>query len=682
MARYADRDASWLKFNARVLAEAANEDNPPLERGKFLSIVSSNLDEFLMVRLGMLAQPEDGKRPSERTRKRLDELMRRVRKQVKKQYKVLNQLLLPALAEGGIRLLAPHELTEQQARWLSGYFDKDVSPALTPRMIDRERPFPLLAGRTLHMAALIEGKNEPPRLALVAVPSGIPRVTLLPMGAGKARGILIEDVIATHAARLFPGQRIVCCQPFRITRNADFFYDDRDAHNLIAEMRKNLKKRTWGKVVRMEVPRDFDDRLLSLLAKPLEVGARELFRVDGMLHPDFFMKQLHGLPGFDGMRYAPFEPRTDARLTARENIFKTIRAGDLFFHHPYDSFDPVVRFVREAAEDERVIAIKQTLYRVSGKSPIVAALTRAAQNGKQVTVLVEVRARFDEENNINWCLALEKAGCQVIYGYPKLKAHSKITLVVRREMSGLARYVHLGTGNYNDVTAKQYTDMGILTCDERLGEEAGAFFNLLTGFVKTQPMRELIVAPDAMRAAFERLIRREIKNASLGLYAAVTAKMNALVDAGMIDLLYEAADAGVRIDLIVRGICCLKTEGRENIRVRSIVGRFLEHARVYAFENGGDREVYLSSADWMPRNLNKRIELAFPVKDASIRARIQAILDVELSDNRKAWALGESGKYARVPRGEPPVNCQETMIAEAVQADRQKSAQPESAFGM
>ena len=664
-----NRELSWLNFNRRVLEEAANADNPLLERGKFLSICSTNLDEFFMVRVGSLVRAayagDKKKDPSGLTpREQLDEIFPAVKEQVTRQYSLLNTEYLPALAQSGIHFLTMEELNKEQRDWLSHFFDEQVHPLLTPRAIDDKRPFPLLAARRLHLALLLPPavRTTTPRMALLAVPASLPRVTMLPMGRGKARGVLIEDVIAHFAHRLFGKAHPVAVLPFRVTRNTDFLYNDSDADALIVEMQKNLKKRKWGRVVRLEVPVNADTRLLAKLKKYLEVADEGVFSLPGPLNLDYFMKQISSLPDFDDLRFPPFTPRIDERFRQEGSIFRAIRGGDILLNHPYDSFDPVVRFICEAAEDQNVMAIKQTLYRVSGKSPIVAALIRAAQQGKQVTVLVEVRARFDEENNINWCLALEKAGCHVFYGVPKLKTHSKITLVVRKEPDGMRRYVHLSTGNYNDVTAKLYTDMGLFTCDDVIGRDAGNFFNTVTGYGESTEMEKLIDAPTHLRKAIKRLIRREMEHAEAGLPARITAKINALVDPKIIKLLYKAADAGVEIDLIVRGICCLKTGGRENLRVRSIVGRLLEHTRAFVFENGGEREVYLSSADWMPRNLDKRVELMFPIEDPALQNRIIASLQDELHDNMKAWELKKSGKYRRVRREEPLLNSQEARI--------------------
>ena len=664
-----NRELSWIDFNRRVLEEAANPDNPLLERGKFLSICSTNLDEFFMVRVGSLVRAafagDKKKDPAGLTpREQLDAIFPAVQEQVARQYELLNTEYVPALAQSGIHFLKMEELNKEQREWLSHYFDEQVQPLMTPRAIDDKRPFPLLASRRLYLALLLPPtvRTSTPRMALLTVPSTLPRVVMLPMGRGKARGVLLEQVIAAYAHRLFGKARPLAVLPFRITRNTDFIYNDSDADALIVEMRKNLKKRKWGRVVRLEVPAGGDVRLLVRIKKYLDVAEEGVFTVPGPLNLDYFMKQISSLPDFDDLRFPPFTPRVDERFRQEGSIFRAIRGGDILVNHPYDSFDSVVRFIREAAEDQNVMAIKQTLYRVSGKSPIVAALIRAAQQGKQVTVLVEVRARFDEENNINWCLALEKAGCHVFYGVPKLKTHSKITCVVRKEADGLRRYVHLGTGNYNDVTAKLYTDMGLFTCDEAIGRDAVNFFNRVTGYGESAEMEKLVAAPTHLRKAFKRLIRREIEHAEAGLPARITAKMNSLVDPKIIRLVYEAADAGVEIDLIVRGMCCLKTGGRDNLRVRSIVGRLLEHTRAYVFENGGEREVYLASADWMPRNLDKRVELMFPIEDPALQNRIIASLTDELNDNMKAWEMKKNGKYRRVKREEPLLNSQETRI--------------------
>ncbi len=668
MSKFQNRELSWISFNARVLEEACNQENPLLERGKFISICESNLDEFYMVRVGGLVR--DLKTNSKKTdiagltpAEQLAEINLRVRELVERQYHVLNAYLSD-LADAGIHLLPMHELNREQRTWLSNYFDHNIAPLLTPRAIDMKRPFPLLAAKCLHLALLLPpvARGEMMRFALLPLPQSIDRVIMLPMGKGRARGVLLENAVSAFAYRLFGGDQPVVCQPFRLTRNTDFLYDDSNADTLIVEMRKNLKQRKWGQVVRLQVPKRFDSRLLTRLKRYLDITDNEVFAVSGPLNPSFFMKQIAFLEGFDDLRFPAFSPRIPQAVSDAPDIFSAIRQGDIFLHHPYDSFAPVIRFVSEAADDPNVMAIKQTLYRVSGKSPIVAALSRAARNGKQVTVLIEVRARFDEENNINWCLALEKAGCHVIYGVPSLKAHSKITLVIRREENGLKRYVHLGTGNYNDSTAKLYTDMGLFTADEIIGRDAGSFFNQLTGFSALSPLEKLCASPDGLRKKLDEMIDREIENAERGEPCGIMAKMNGLTDKQMIKHLYRAADAGVPVTLIVRGACCLKVKKHDNIEVRSIIGRFLEHARVYCFENSGEPAVFLSSADLMTRNLDKRVELLFPIENMSIRNRVYNELLLEKRDNMKAWIMDKDGNYARAERTEPLVNAQEADI--------------------
>lgn len=663
-----NRELSWIKFNGRVLEESCNLDNPLLERGKFLSICASNLDEFFMVRVGSLVRNmEAGEKKTDpagmTAQEQIAAILPKVQAQVARQYLLYQAEYMPALQQAGIHILSTRELNNEQKAWLSEYFDTQVQPLLTPRAIDDKRPFPLLAAKCLHLALLLPPttKTGAPRMALIPLPTKLPRIAMLPTGKGRARGVLLEDVVSLFAGRLFGGAAPIAAMPFRLTRNTDFVYDDSDVDTLILEMRKNLKKRKWGKVVRLEVSKGYDNRLFSRIKKYLDVQNEFVFVVNGPLNLDFFMKQLSSLPDCDDLRFPGYTPYMDERLEEGRPVFDAIREGDILLNHPFDSFDPVVRLIDEAADDGDVMAIKQTLYRVSGKSPIVAALSRAAQQGKQVTVLVEVRARFDEENNINWCQALEKAGCHVFYGVPNLKCHSKITLIVRKEENTLRRYVHLATGNYNDSTAKLYTDFGLLTCNEVIGRDASAFFNCITGYDET-PMEELIISPTMLRKKLNQLIRREKENARDGKPARIMAKMNSLVDPKIIKKLYKAADAGVQVDLVVRGICCAMVKGHENLHIRSIVGRFLEHSRVFCFFNDGDPEVFLSSADWMPRNLDKRVEIMFPVLDKYLANRVLASLEDELNDNRKAWEMKKSGEYRRVKRTLPPLNSQEARI--------------------
>ena len=667
-ALFFNRELSWLHFNARVLAEGANKDNPLLEQARFLSIVSSNLDEFFMVRVGKLERRMDAgvTRPDAAgliPAVQLKLARRAVNAQVQSQYHALNDSLLPALRREGLWLLAPEDLSREQHQWLQQYFTAQVLPILTPRAIDLNRPFPILTAKAIYVAVLLQSdKGGPPQLSLVPVPRALGRVVMLPFGQGKARGILLEDIIMMFLPAVFLRMAPLGQMPLRITRNTDFVMRLDDMESLVSEMSKSVKRRSYGKIVRLEVPAGANRKLLGILKDALEVPESAVVQVEGPLDLRFFMRQLCDLPGFDALRYPPFTPRTQPRLLARESIFRTIRGGDLFFHHPYDSFDPITRLVAEAAADPNVLAIKQTLYRVSSHSPLIAALARAAMNGKQVTVLIEVRARFDEEHNIAWSKSLETAGCHVLYGVPRWKTHSKVTLVIRREPEGLQHYVHVGTGNYNDVTARIYTDMGIMTCDRQIGEDAAAFFSLITGYEHITPMRELIASPYSLRQEVIRRIKREKDNARLGLPSGIMMKMNSFSDPGVISALLSAAHAGVRVRMMVRGICTLRYKAHENLEIFSLVGRFLEHARVYVFENGGSREVFLSSADMMPRNLNKRVELTAPVKDRAIAAQIVDILELGFMDNRKAWRLVGGNHYERVPRREPAINAQEELI--------------------
>ena len=544
--------------------------------------------------------------------------------------------------------------------------------------MDSSRPFPLILNKTLNIGALISKKAEKEQekdqmeFATVQVPSVLPRIIRLPDGEdGQKCVILLEEVIERNISRLFLNYDVVCAHPYRIMRNADLPIDEEDAADLLKEIQKQLKKRQWGEVIRLEIEDKMDPKLLKILKQEFDVKEDDIYRINGPLDLTFLMK-LYGMEGMDEYRYKPYQPQPVPGMNEEEDIFTQIRRGDILLHHPYMTFDPVVQFVKHAAVDPDVLAIKQTLYRVSGHSPIVAALAQAAENGKQVSVLVELKARFDEENKIIWAKMLEKAGCHVIYGLLGLKTHSKITLVVRREEDGIRRYVHLGTGNYNDSTAKLYTDCGILTCSEPIGEDATAVFNMLSGYSEPKNWNRLVLAPLWLRDTFMRLIRRETEHARNHEPARIVAKMNSLCDKEIIAALYEASAAGVEIDLVIRGICCLKTgiPGiSETIHVRSIVGNFLEHARIFYFRNGGNEEFYMGSADWMPRNLDKRVEIMFPVEDPVLREKVRHILQVQLDDNVKAHILQPSGIYEKIDkRGKVLVNAQETFCEEAIAA--------------
>ncbi len=677
---YENRELSWIKFNRRVLNEAVDKNVPLLEKLKFTAITSSNLDEFFMVRVASLKDMENagvkktdiaGMTPSQQ----LAAVELAVREMVDIQYSNFNRSIIPMLKKNNIIIHGGYEeLTAEQKEAADAYFDEFVFPVLTPMAVDASRPFPLIRNRTLNIAAMVK-KNKQSSFATVQVPNGLPRAVKLTANDGVFEYILLEDLIIHHMDRLFLGHEILTVCPYRIMRDADFELDEDEAADLLQEIEKKLKKRQWGEVIRLEVRDDIDKSLLKYLKKELNITDDEIFRLNGPLDLTFLMK-LYGLEGKDELRYPSHTPAAVPEFKEDETIFDSIKRNDIFVHHPYQSFDPVVRFIRDASVDPDVLAIKQTLYRVSGNSPIIAALAHAAESGKQVTVLVELKARFDEENNIVWARKLEQAGCHVIYGLVGLKTHSKIALVVRREEEGIVRYVHLGTGNYNDSTAKLYTDCGIFTCNEAIGEDATAVFNMLSGYCEPASWNHLIVAPLWLRKKFISLIKRETKHALEGKKAYIKAKMNSLCDKEIIEALYEASNAGVQIDLVVRGICCLRAGlpgVSENIRVRSIVGFFLEHSRIFIFGNNGREEIYMGSADWMPRNLDKRVEIVFPVLNDDLKEKVTHIIDVELQDNKGAYILGSDGEYTKVSRGRKPlIGSQRIFADEAEELARPK----------
>ena len=680
---FTNRELSWLEFNQRILGEARDRKNPLFERMKFLSITASNLDEFFMVRIASLKDMVNaGYQKKDIAGMTAQEQLRALNEKMQafceKQYTTYNRALLPKLSEEGMEIISFSELLEKEMDFLEEYFHKNIYPVLTPMAIDSSRPFPLIQNKTLNIAALIKSRNKDKKekkeydIATVQVPSVLPRVILLPQKDGpkrKCRVILLENVIEHYLDVLFLNHEIICSAPYRIMRNADLSIDEDDAEDLLKEIEKSLKMRQWGEVIKFEYEERMDKRLVKYLKKQFKVHSCDMYAFNGPLDLTFLMK-CYGIEGFEDLKEAPYIPQKNKKLRADKNIFNQIRKGDVLLHHPYESFDPIVAFIKQAAEDENVLAIKQTLYRVSGHSPIIAALAQAAENGKQVTVLVELKARFDEENNINWARKLEKAGCHVIYGLVGLKTHCKIALVVRREADGIRRYVHLGTGNYNDSTAKLYTDTGMFTCRNAVGEDATAVFNMLSGYSEPANWNQLIVAPIWMKKRFLEMIARETQNAKEGKPARIIAKCNSLCDRKIILALYEASCAGVQIDLIVRGICCLvagKPGVSENIRVRSIVGTFLEHARIFYFYNDGNEEVYMGSADWMPRNLDRRVEIVFPVEAPDLKEKAKHILDVQLRDTLKAHCLLEDGTYRKVDRrGKEAVEAQKTFCEEAI----------------
>ena len=675
---YENRELSWLKFNHRVLNEARDKNIPLLERLKFVSITSSNLDEFFMVRVASLKDMvHAGYKKKDiagmTAKEQLEAINKDTRSLVEMQYSTYNRSLVPMLHNHGIEIIpAYEELSEAQGEYVDRYFEETVYPVLTPMAVDASRPFPLIRNKSLNIAALLNkkgDKKEELEFATVQVPSVLSRIVQIPPSEeGQKAFILLEQVIERNIHRLFLNYHVVCAYPYRIMRNADLTIDEDEAEDLLQEIQKQLKKRQWGEVIRLEVEDKVDKRLLGILKEDLHIAQEDIFKINGPLDLTFLMK-MYGIEGEDELRYPPYQPQRVPKIVPGEDIFESIRKGDILLHHPYQTFDPVVDFIRQASVDPDVLAIKQTLYRVSGNSPIIASLAQAAENGKQVSVLVELKARFDEENNIVWAKKLEKAGCHVIYGLVGLKTHSKIALVVRKEEDGIRRYVHLGTGNYNDSTAKLYTDLGMFTCSEAIGEDATAVFNMLSGYSEPPSWNKLAVAPIWLRKRFLKLIKREIKHAQAGKEAFIRAKMNSLCDRDVIAALYEASAAGVQVDLVIRGICCLRVGipgVSENITVHSIVGNFLEHSRIFWFHNDGQEEIYMGSADWMPRNLDRRVEIMFPVENETLMDQVRHILGTQLADNTKAHILKPDGNYEKIDkRGKRLVNSQQQFCDEA-----------------
>lgn len=676
---YTNRELSWLLFNKRVLSEAKDKQLPLFERLKFLSITASNLDEFFMVRVASLRDMVNaGYKKKDiagmTAEEQLSHVNEETHKLVEQQYNTYNRSLLPQLLDHGLHIIRHHEdLNKEDGAFVDRYFAENVYPVLTPMAVDSSRPFPLIRNKSLNLGALVTKKNGEGELefATVQVPSVLPRIVSIP-GMEETKVILLEEVIERNIHKLFLNYDIVCTHPFRIMRNADLTIEEEEAEDLLQEIEKQLKKRQWGQVIRLEVEEGIDRRLLKLLKEELDIEKEDIYSISGPLDLTFLMK-MYGLDGFDDLKeHSYLKPQPVPELPEDADVFARIREGDILMHHPYQTFEPVVRFIRQAAKDPSVLAIKQTLYRVSGNSPIIAALEQAAENGKQVSVLVELKARFDEENNIVWAKKLEKAGCHVIYGLVGLKTHSKITLVVRKEENGIRRYVHLGTGNYNDSTAKLYTDIGLFTCSEMIGEDATAVFNMLSGYSEPRNWNRLSLAPLWLKDRFLYLINREKEYALQGKPAHIIAKMNSLCDKSIIMALYEASAAGVKIDLIIRGICCLKVGipgVSENITVRSIVGNYLEHARIFYFENDGKPEYYCASADWMPRNLDRRVEILFPIEKPELQEKLQHILDCQLRDTVKASVLQPDGTYEKIDkRGKFIFNAQLAFCEEAREA--------------
>lgn len=674
---FINRELSWLAFNERVLEEARDRSNPLLDRVRFLAISASNLDEFFEVRVaGLQSQLYDNLEPQDVPPEGLGplaqllEIARRCHEFVGRQDATWHDDLFPMLDAQGIRVCRPDELDAAEHESLDAFFQAQVYPVLTPLAIDPSHPFPHLHNKSLNLIVRLEKRGEDPprqRYAMLQVPTVLPRLVPLPQGVeGKRRFVFLEDVISPRLASLFGGYTVASSVPFRVTRNSDLSIQENEVkENLMSTVQETLRLRKWGAAVRLEILDTVDDGFLAQLlnAGALDLEDRDVYKVRAPVDLTV-LSALSRIEGFRDLKEPPFEPQMPGPLASRSNIFAAIRGGDILVHHPYDSFTAVVQFIEQAADDPQVLAIKQTLYRTADQNPIITALARAAENGKQVTALVELQARLDEENNIVKARMLQKAGVHVVYGMVGLKTHCKAALVVRRDHDGIRRYIHLGTGNYNPVTARLYTDLGLFTCRPEFGEDATALFNMLTGFSQGQSYdwRKLVVAPYHLADRVIELIQREGRHAREGRPARIIAKMNSLVDPEAIEALYEASAAGVRIDLVVRGTCCLRPGlpgVSENIRVLSIIDKFLEHSRIFYFQNGDEPEVYLSSADWMPRNFRRRVETMFPIEEPRLHHRIvDGILGVVLADNVKARELQADGTYVRVAPGTPVVRSQ------------------------
>lgn len=675
---YNNRELSWLAFNDRVLQEAEDEHNPLAERLKFLAIFSSNLDEFFMVRIaGLQDQVRAGfQKPENKAgltpKEQLKKITKKTHSLVKKQSELYQQLISIHLKKENVEVLSIAELSITQKIFVQHFFEEHVFPVLTPVAVDAYRPFPTLLSKTMNIIVMLEQKGEEEihkKVAIVQVPSVLARMIKIPSKDKSDSYIYLEDLIINQIDTLFYGYKVKAVNTFRMTRNADLTIHEEGARDLLVEIEKELKKRKWGAASRLEVrSNEINTDILAYLLDELEIHKDDVYEIDCPIDLTFlfsFIKEIR--EGREHLEFENFIPQPPYDLESEEDLFEKALHQDLFFHHPYESFAPILDFVSEAAEDPNVLAIKQTLYRVSGNSPMINALKRAAENGKQVTVLVELKARFDEENNVHWAKELEQAGCLVIYGMHNLKTHSKITLIVSSRNGRIERFVHLGTGNYNDQTAKIYTDMGIITTEKKFGIDATNFFNFLSGYTEKPKFHHLIVAPYDIRDEFIKLIEQEIEFHKKNGIGYIRAKMNSLTDKELIMKMYDASISGVKIDLIVRGICCLRPQIKgisENIRVISIVGRFLEHSRIYWFHHNGENHVYLSSADMMTRNMIKRVEILFPVYEESIKKRIMNLILFQMEDTAKAREQDQYGEYHhRLPKNDEPVwNSQEELL--------------------
>ncbi|MDR2074352.1 MAG: polyphosphate kinase 1 [Oscillospiraceae bacterium] len=667
---YANRELSWLAFNSRVLEEAMEKKYPVIERAKFLGITASNLDEFFMVRISGVREKME-KKPKRRDfsglkpKKLYEVLTEHLNKFSKKQYKCMKDSIIPSLENEKINFLKWKELNENQKSFVQGCFERSILPIITPMAIDPGRPFPFLTGRGLNIAVEMKNSNDKTLFGIVQVPSVLPRYIEIPVTQNLSKNfIMLEDVMVGMISNIFQLHQVKSTRIFRITRNTDSEINE-EAESILAEIKKNIKKRKRGDVVRLELAEDGSSKIKKFLIKSLEVSKDEIYKVKGPIDLTFWLKfSQEDWP--ENMRFKKQIPATPAPdFYGHQDVFEAIRSGDKMVCNPFESFQEVIDFVKQASEDENVLAIKQVLYRVSSNSPIVDALIRASENGKEVTAFVELKARFDEENNILWAQKLEKSGCHVVYGLPGLKTHCKVTLVVRKEGASMRLYAHLGTGNYNDLTAKFYTDIGMFTCKNKICMDVSSLFNMLTGYATNLNYQKLIVSPNGTRFFFEKMIKNEIKNAKAGLPSKIIFKVNSVVDKKIINLLYNASNAGVKIRMIVRGVSCLipgVKKMSENIRVISIVGKLLEHSRIFYFENGGIPKIYMGSADLMRRNLDRRIEVIFPVEDEKLKNRAVNMLKVMLADNINAREENSDGKYDRVTRKGKVVNSQQEFF--------------------
>ncbi len=658
---YINRELSFLEFNQRVLEQVKDGRIPLLERVKFLCISCANLDEFFEIRVAGLKELLDagavhGATDGLSVPETLKAIRARATGLVDEQYQLLNDVLLPELAKNGVVFVAPDTWTGPQAQWLAAYFVREVEPVLSPLALDPARPFPKILNKSLNFAVVVEGEDGFGRnsgLAVVQAPRSLPRLIRLPDELGSRHFVFLGTIVEAFVSKLFDGMRMRGCYQFRVTRNSDLFVEQEEVDDLLRAVEGELASRRYGDAVRLETAHDCPDEILTYLLGQFSLSTDDLYKVSGPVNLNRLMA-LYDLVDRTELKYAAFVPSIPERLRTGNDIFATLRSGDVLLHQPFQSFGPVMDFIKQAAEDPQVLAIKQTLYRAGSDSAIVSALAGAAQAGKDVTVIIELRARFDEEANIELANKLQEAGAHVMYGVFGFKTHAKLLMVVRREEKGLRRYCHLGTGNYHPKTARLYTDYGLLTADEPIGEDIHEIFLQLTGLTRIPRLRKLLHAPFSLHQALLSKIEREAEHARAGRPARIIAKLNALTEPTVIQALYKASRAGVDIDLIVRGVCCLRPGVRgvsERISVRSIVGRFLEHSRVYYFENAGQRDIYCGSADWMDRNLFRRIEVAFPVTALDLQSRVTEDLHLYLADDCQAWDLKSDGRYYRATAG-------------------------------